>query len=227
MACRCSHNSEPRLGSGGAGLSAPTGSAEPGPGPPSQALGLHYTTLRFCDSALLGSVSSCPQPARGRLGWGPGPLNPGHFSRRRPLPLPKRGGRSAGCSGDWVCSRGPGQGLPQGCEDSLPEVSATLSLQSRSSVQQGDLDGARRLGRLARLLSITFIIMGIVIIIVAVIVNFAGEAQPHASLLVRRTAKGVAWPPGAGAVGGREEPTGATAYPLSPRKATQSPAATS
>ncbi|XP_032285149.1 trafficking regulator of GLUT4 1 [Phoca vitulina] len=49
-----------------------------------------------------------------------------------------------------------------------------FSIMSRSSVQQGDLDGARRLGRLARLLSITFIIMGIIIIVVAVTVNFAG-----------------------------------------------------
>lgn len=48
-----------------------------------------------------------------------------------------------------------------------------FSIMSRSSVQQGDLDGARRLGRLARLLSITFIIMGIIIIIVAVTVNLA------------------------------------------------------
>ncbi|KAK7830101.1 hypothetical protein U0070_003556 [Myodes glareolus] len=47
-----------------------------------------------------------------------------------------------------------------------------FSIMSRSSVQQGDMDGARRLGRLARLLSITFIILGIVIIIVAVTVNF-------------------------------------------------------
>ncbi|XP_060058432.1 trafficking regulator of GLUT4 1 isoform X1 [Erinaceus europaeus] len=51
-----------------------------------------------------------------------------------------------------------------------------FSIMSRSSVQQGDIDGARRLGRLARLLSITFIIMGIVIIVVAVTVNLAGEA---------------------------------------------------
>ncbi|CAD7667635.1 unnamed protein product [Nyctereutes procyonoides] len=51
-----------------------------------------------------------------------------------------------------------------------------FSIMSRSSVQQGDLDGARRLGRLARLLSITFIIMGIIIIIVAMTVNFTGEA---------------------------------------------------
>ena len=44
-------------------------------------------------------------------------------------------------------------------------------------MQQGDLDGARRLGRLARMLSISFIIVGIIIIIVAVTVNIAGEAQ--------------------------------------------------
>ncbi|XP_004433512.1 PREDICTED: tumor suppressor candidate 5 [Ceratotherium simum simum] len=69
-----------------------------------------------------------------------------------------------------------------------------FSIMSRSSVQQGDLDGARRLGRLARLLSITFIIMGIIIIIVAVTVNFTGEAPPHgaegASLLGVRTVEG-------------------------------------
>ena len=83
------------------------------------------------------------------------------------------------------------QGAPsQAAKDSLPEVSATFSLQSRSSVQQGDLDGARRLGRLAGMLSVTFIIMGVVIIIVAVTVNFAGEAQPHSSLLGVRTVEG-------------------------------------
>ncbi|XP_021567034.1 tumor suppressor candidate 5 [Carlito syrichta] len=48
-----------------------------------------------------------------------------------------------------------------------------FSIMSRSSLQQGDRDGARRLGRLARLLSITLITLGIVIIIVALTVNFA------------------------------------------------------
>ncbi|XP_067570303.1 trafficking regulator of GLUT4 1 isoform X1 [Pseudorca crassidens] len=48
-----------------------------------------------------------------------------------------------------------------------------FSIMSRSSMQQGDLDGARRLGRLAGMLSVTFIILGVVIIIVAVAVNFA------------------------------------------------------
>ncbi|XP_053426878.1 trafficking regulator of GLUT4 1 [Nycticebus coucang] len=52
-----------------------------------------------------------------------------------------------------------------------------FSIMSRSSMQQGDRDGARRLGRLARLLSITFIVMGIVIIIVAVTVNFAVQKK--------------------------------------------------
>uniref|UniRef100_A0A4X1U1L5 Trafficking regulator of GLUT4 1 n=1 Tax=Sus scrofa TaxID=9823 RepID=A0A4X1U1L5_PIG len=52
-----------------------------------------------------------------------------------------------------------------------------FSIMSRSSVQQGDLDGARRLGRLARMLSITFIVMGIVIILVAVTVNFAVQKK--------------------------------------------------
>ncbi|KAF6097861.1 trafficking regulator of GLUT4 (SLC2A4) 1 [Phyllostomus discolor] len=52
-----------------------------------------------------------------------------------------------------------------------------FSIMSRGSVQQGDLDGARRLGRLARMLSISFIIIGIIIIIVAVTVNFAVQKK--------------------------------------------------
>ncbi|KAM7333852.1 hypothetical protein ACRRTK_007172 [Alexandromys fortis] len=57
-----------------------------------------------------------------------------------------------------------------------------FSIMSRSSVQQGDMDGARRLGRLARLLSITFIILGIVIIIVAVTVNFTGYREEGSTM---------------------------------------------
>lgn len=88
--------------------------------------------------------------------------------------------------------------------------SATLSLQSRSSVQQGDVDGARRLGRLARMLSITFIVMGIVIIVVAVTVNFAGEAQAHTHLLARcEDCKGCSLAPwGRGSGGGGRSPSG-------------------
>uniref|UniRef100_A0A8C0B3T8 Uncharacterized protein n=1 Tax=Buteo japonicus TaxID=224669 RepID=A0A8C0B3T8_9AVES len=37
--------------------------------------------------------------------------------------------------------------------------------QSRNSGQQGDMDGARRLGRMARLLSIVSIILGTIIIV--------------------------------------------------------------
>uniref|UniRef100_G1U061 Trafficking regulator of GLUT4 (SLC2A4) 1/pseudo n=1 Tax=Oryctolagus cuniculus TaxID=9986 RepID=G1U061_RABIT len=75
-----------------------------------------------------------------------------------------------------------------------------FSIMSRSSVQQGDLDGARRLGRMARLLSITFIIMGIVIIIVAVTVNLTGEppAWGRGRQLAQCEQPGVAWPPGVG-----------------------------
>ncbi|KAM8813380.1 trafficking regulator of GLUT4 1 [Rhynchonycteris naso] len=52
-----------------------------------------------------------------------------------------------------------------------------FSIMSRSSLQQGDVDGARRLGRLARLLSITFIVMGIIIIVVALTVNYAVQKK--------------------------------------------------
>uniref|UniRef100_A0A663ME64 Uncharacterized protein n=1 Tax=Athene cunicularia TaxID=194338 RepID=A0A663ME64_ATHCN len=37
--------------------------------------------------------------------------------------------------------------------------------QSRNSGQQGDMDGARRLGRMARLLSIVSIVLGTIIIV--------------------------------------------------------------
>uniref|UniRef100_A0A2K5RR79 Trafficking regulator of GLUT4 (SLC2A4) 1 n=1 Tax=Cebus imitator TaxID=2715852 RepID=A0A2K5RR79_CEBIM len=52
-----------------------------------------------------------------------------------------------------------------------------FSIMSRSSLQQGNVDGARRLGRLARMLSITLIIMGLIIIIAAVTVNFAVQRK--------------------------------------------------
>ena len=50
---------------------------------------------------------------------------------------------------------------------------AFVFLQSRNSLQSGDMDGARRLGRLARLLSIVSIILGVVIVIV--FFSVAGE----------------------------------------------------
>ena len=48
-----------------------------------------------------------------------------------------------------------------------------VSHQSRNSLQSGDVDGAKRLGKLARLLSIVSIILGIVVI--AVYVSVTGE----------------------------------------------------
>ncbi|XP_043910414.1 trafficking regulator of GLUT4 1-like [Protopterus annectens] len=51
-------------------------------------------------------------------------------------------------------------------------VGLVFSIMSRNSLQQGDVDGARRLGRLARLLSIACMILGIVLITIYITVNF-------------------------------------------------------
>lgn len=45
-------------------------------------------------------------------------------------------------------------------------VALVYSVMSRNSLQNGDIDGARRLGRLARLLSIVSIFLGVLIIVV-------------------------------------------------------------
>ncbi|AWO99086.1 putative tumor suppressor candidate 5 -like [Scophthalmus maximus] len=45
-------------------------------------------------------------------------------------------------------------------------VALVYSIMSRNSLQAGDVDGARRLGRLARLLSIVSFVLGVVIIVV-------------------------------------------------------------
>ncbi|GCB68613.1 trafficking regulator of GLUT4 1 isoform X2 [Scyliorhinus torazame] len=55
-------------------------------------------------------------------------------------------------------------------------VALVYSILSRNSLQQGDTDGARRLGRLARLLSIVAIVLGALIIITSCIVNYAVSA---------------------------------------------------
>ncbi|XP_078403940.1 trafficking regulator of GLUT4 1-like [Cetorhinus maximus] len=55
-------------------------------------------------------------------------------------------------------------------------VALVYSIMSRNSLQQGDTDGARRLGRLARLLSIVAIVLGALIIITSCVVNFAVSA---------------------------------------------------
>nr|XP_060613715.1 trafficking regulator of GLUT4 1 [Anolis sagrei ordinatus] len=52
-------------------------------------------------------------------------------------------------------------------------VALVFSIMSRNSGQQGDLDGARRLGRVARFLSLLSILLGSVIILTCSL-NFAG-----------------------------------------------------
>ncbi|XP_059204745.1 trafficking regulator of GLUT4 1 [Centropristis striata] len=51
-------------------------------------------------------------------------------------------------------------------------VALTFSVMSRNSLQQGNLDGARRLGRNAMVLSIVSILGGIVIITAAIVLNW-------------------------------------------------------
>lgn len=51
--------------------------------------------------------------------------------------------------------------------------------QSRNSLQQGNVDGARRLGRNAKVLSIVSLVGGIVIIIVTIVINWGGEYPSH------------------------------------------------
>ncbi|XP_026138027.1 tumor suppressor candidate 5 homolog [Carassius auratus] len=56
----------------------------------------------------------------------------------------------------------------------LSIVALVYSIMSRNSLQQGDMDGARRLGRLARLLSCVAIIVGLLSIIIYVVVAVIG-----------------------------------------------------
>ncbi|XP_069082374.1 trafficking regulator of GLUT4 1-like [Pleurodeles waltl] len=51
-------------------------------------------------------------------------------------------------------------------------VALVFSIMSRNSLQQGDADGARRLGRMARLLSVVSIVLGLVIIVLYCVLNF-------------------------------------------------------
>nr|XP_020659143.1 tumor suppressor candidate 5 homolog [Pogona vitticeps] len=52
-------------------------------------------------------------------------------------------------------------------------LALVFSIMSRNSNQQGDADGARRLGRVARFLSILSIVLGSVILVI-ICLNFAG-----------------------------------------------------
>ncbi|NWS21926.1 PRRT2 protein, partial [Pachyramphus minor] len=49
--------------------------------------------------------------------------------------------------------------------------------QSRNSGQQGDTDGARRLGRMARLLSIVSIVLGTIIIVLYISLSVRGNTS--------------------------------------------------
>ena len=51
----------------------------------------------------------------------------------------------------------------------------TRILQSRNSLQEGNIDGARRLGRNAMILSIVSLVGGIIIITAAIIFNWGRE----------------------------------------------------
>lgn len=54
-------------------------------------------------------------------------------------------------------------------------VALVYSIMSRNSLQSGDMDGAKRLGRLARLLGIVAIVLGLLIIVVYVVVAVTGK----------------------------------------------------
>uniref|UniRef100_A0A3B4TPS9 Tumor suppressor candidate 5 homolog n=1 Tax=Seriola dumerili TaxID=41447 RepID=A0A3B4TPS9_SERDU len=54
-------------------------------------------------------------------------------------------------------------------------VALTFSVMSRNSLQQGNIDGARRLGRNAMVLSVVAILGGIAIITAAIILNWGCE----------------------------------------------------
>ncbi|XP_053326574.1 proline-rich transmembrane protein 2 [Spea bombifrons] len=53
-------------------------------------------------------------------------------------------------------------------------VGFVYSVMSRNSLQQGDVDGALRLGRVAKLLSIVALVGGVLIIIASCVINFGG-----------------------------------------------------
>lgn len=101
--------------------------------------------------------SSCPQ--KHPCGAAPGHQTVGY---RSPDPC----GRSRSHFG--VCSQSI-------APDPFSAASLCASPQSRNSGQQGDMDGARRLGRMARLLSIVSIVLGTIIIVLYVSLSVRGN----------------------------------------------------
>ncbi|KAM7371359.1 hypothetical protein PAMP_008611 [Pampus punctatissimus] len=71
-------------------------------------------------------------------------------------------------------------------------VALTFSVMSRNSLQQGNIDGARRLGRNAMVLSVVSILGGIAIIAAAIALNwgYLNEAIPETELLDNSIQKG-------------------------------------
>ncbi|XP_069766633.1 trafficking regulator of GLUT4 1 [Narcine bancroftii] len=70
-------------------------------------------------------------------------------------------------------------------------VALVYSIMSRNSLQQGDTDGARRLGHLARLLSIIAIVLGTLIIITYCVINYAGKGDQEVAHVLWE----IPWPP--------------------------------
>lgn len=99
----------------------------------------------------------------------PGILTPGIF-RLGAAGLPIKGaGKETGLG---LGALQPGS-HPWSC--CFPQGALFVSPQSRNSGQQGDTDGARRLGRMARLLSIVSIVLGTIIIVLYISLSVRGN----------------------------------------------------
>uniref|UniRef100_G1T498 Proline-rich transmembrane protein 2 n=1 Tax=Oryctolagus cuniculus TaxID=9986 RepID=G1T498_RABIT len=57
-------------------------------------------------------------------------------------------------------------------------VAFAYAVMSRNSLQQGDVDGAQRLGRVAKLLSVVALVGGVLIIIASCVINLGGDFSP-------------------------------------------------
>jgi len=107
----------------------------------------------------------------------------GHGCLAGPLAAKAEGTRVSSCeSPGWPIQPPLTQQLPfWGLQPVTPGLrpfsssSFCVSLQSRNSGQQGDMDGARRLGRMARLLSIVSIILGTIIIVLYISLSVRGN----------------------------------------------------
>lgn len=69
-------------------------------------------------------------------------------------------------------------------------VAFAYAVMSRNSLQQGDVDGAQRLGRVAKLLSIVALVGGVLIIIASCVINLGGEWGSGTGREARRVDQG-------------------------------------